>query len=108
MSKKASAPHAASQTASPHATDALEGPNDSRTATGFLALLLSMFALTAIILLLVIILPRWTRPVAMTPLELGVLEQRIKPLGQVAVKPPQAPQQQTPDQGQTTPGAPAS
>ncbi len=108
MSKKAPTPPAESQTAFPHATEALEGPNDSRTTTGFLALVLSMFALTAIILLLVTILPRWTHQVAMTPMELGLLEQRIKPLGQVAVNPPQTPQQQTPDQGQATPGAPSS
>lgn len=110
MSKKAPAPLVKPQATQPephHATATLEGPNDSRTVTGFLALVLFMFLLTAIIIVLVTILPRWARPVAMTPLEIHRLEQRIKPLSQVAVKPPQAAQQQSPDQGQATPGAPS-
>ena len=109
MSKKSSTPHTrtqAAQVASPHAAEALEGPNDSRTVTGFLALLLVMFALTAFIIVLASTLPRWTQHVALTPHELSLLHQRIKPLGQVAVGAPQAPPQ--PQQPGNTPPAPGA
>lgn len=112
MSKKTSAPSGKAQpaqAASPHAAEALEGPNDSRTVTGFLALLLVMFALTAFIMVLASTLPRWTQHVAFTPHELSLLQQRIKPLGQVAVATPQAPPQQQPPSGnQPPPGAASS
>jgi hypothetical protein len=106
MRKKGRAPPGRTQSATtPHAAEALEGPNDRRTVTGFLALLLGMFALTGLIIVLAAILPEWTHKVAMTPHEIGLLEQRIKPLGRVAVGPPQpSNQQQPPGESRPAPG----